>query len=122
MEKSLIKSLDVFRVGEEEACNFLRKNKCKILDRNYSVLGGEIDIVARHGNTILFVEVKTRVSDAFAKPYESVGFKKQNHLKTAAKTYVQEKPVRNCEFRFDVISIVLDESLKPKIEWIQDAF
>lgn len=122
MEKKLTEPLDLFRFGEEEACRFLKKNGCKIVDRNYRVRTGEIDIVARRGNTLLFVEVKTRLTAAFAQPYEAVGFRKRKSLKAAAKVYVQERNVRDVEFRFDVISITLNDGLQAELEWMQGAF
>lgn len=122
MEKSVTRPMDLFRFGEEEACRFLRKNGCKIVDRNYRVRTGEIDIVARCKNTMLFVEVKTRMSSAFAQPYEAVGFRKRKSLKAAAKFYVQERNVRDLEFRFDVISITLNDALQAQFEWMQGAF
>ena len=108
--------------GEEEACGFLKKNGCKILQRNYRTPRGEIDIIARLGKIVLFVEVKTRVSSAFAQPWESVGFRKRQNLKIAAKSYIQQQKSRDDEYRFDVLSIVMNETSKPEIEWIQNAF
>lgn len=122
MEKGLIRSTPLGTFGEEEACRFLRSKGCKILTRNYRARGGEIDIIARHGKCILFVEVKTRASADFAQPWEAVGYKKRQNLKTAAKLYVEENPPDGLEFRFDVISIVIDEGMKAEIEWIQAAF
>ena len=122
MEKILITPREVFRIGEEEACRFLRKNRCKILDRNYRTRAGELDIIARQNKNILFVEVKTRTSSAYAQPWEAVGYRKRKNIKAAARAYVQEKAIRGFEFRFDVISIVLDHELKPAIEWIRNAF
>lgn len=122
MEEGVIAPREVFRIGEEEACRFLRKNKHKILSRNYRTAGGEIDIVAQWKKMIVFVEVKTRTSTVYAQPWEAVGYRKRKNLKAAAKAYVMENAVRGFEFRFDVISIVLDHEMKPKIEWIQNAF
>lgn len=122
MEKGVIAPRDVFRIGEEAACRFLRKNRYKILCRNYRTSGGEIDIVAQTKTIMVFVEVKTRTSTDYAQPWEAVGYKKRKHLKSAAKAYVIENAVRGVDFRFDIISIVLDPELKPTIEWIQNAF
>jgi putative endonuclease len=122
MEEGVAAPREVFRIGEEEACRFLRKNKCKILCRNYRTSGGEIDIVAQWKKIIVFVEVKTRTSTAYTQPWEAVGYRKRKNVKAAAKAYVMENAVREHEFRFDVISIVLDPELKPTIEWIQNAF
>src|SRR5438128_2068726 len=122
MEKELIQPLKFFKTGEDAAAKFLRKHKHRILERNYRAPGGEIDIIAREKNTIVFVEVRTRCSDRYAKPWETVGFRKRNNLRSAAKMYIRERSPRDCEYRFDVLSIVMDDSLKPQIEWIQNAF
>lgn len=119
---SEIKELDVWHFGEESACRFLRKNGYKIIDRNYNTPQGEIDIVARLKSIVLFVEVRTRSSNEFAEPWESVGYRKQKHLRLAAKMYIQEKAIFDAEFRFDVISITLSDAVKPEIVWIQNAF
>lgn len=122
MEKSLIEDFDLSRFGEEQACRFLKKQKLKILDRNYCVRGGEIDIVAEDKNFLIFVEVKTRSDTKFAQPWENVRFKKQKNIKLAARQYMQHRRFSGREIRFDVISIVLDDAMKPEIEWIRHAF
>lgn len=109
--------------GEEHACAFLKKKGCKILEKNFRAGHGEIDIIARLGKIVLFVEVKTRASAEFAQPWESVGYRKRKHLKTAAKMYVQQQPRKDEEYRFDVVSITMKEgSASAEIEWIQNAF
>jgi len=85
-------------------------------------LRGEIDIIARLGKIVLFVEVKTRTSSSFAEPWEAVGFRKRKNLKLAAKTYLHQETLRAEEYRFDVLSILLKEGSAPEIEWIQNAF
>lgn len=117
-----IEPFDLGEFGEEEACKFLKKNGYQILDRNFRTRGGEIDIIARRGKTMIFVEVKARSSVEFAHPWEAVGFRKRQHLKTAARRYIREKALTGWEYRFDIISITIDDSLKPEIEWIQNAF
>jgi putative endonuclease len=121
-EKIIIQSIDLCRFGEEEACRFLKKQKLKILDRNYSVRGGEIDIIAEDKNFVIFIEVKTRSDSIYAQPWENVRYKKIKNLKTAARHYIQERKLHDREFRFDVVSIVLNDAMKPEIEWIQQAF
>jgi putative endonuclease len=107
--------------GEERACDFLRKNGCKILERNFRAGHTEIDIIARSGKIVIFVEVKTRTSIDFAQPWEAVGFRKRKSLKTAAKAYAQQQPFCDDEYRFDVLSITMKDG-KSEIEWIQNAF
>lgn len=110
------------RFGEEQASHFLREKGFKILDRNFHAKGGEIDIVARAGELVVFVEVKTRTSTNYARPEEAVGYRKRENLKTAARHYIQEHPHRGNEFRFDVISVTINESECAELEWIQNAF
>ena len=109
-------------IGEKQACAYLKKKGCKILETNFRAGHGEIDIIARLGKIVLFVEVKTRTSSDFAQPWESVGFRKRKHLKTAAKMYVQQQTRLEEEYRFDVVSILMKEGSPPEIEWIQNAF
>ena len=66
--------------GEDLAIQFLKKKGYRIIDRNYKTSVGEIDIIARDGNTIVFVEVKTRTDDSFGYPFEAVNKKKRQKL------------------------------------------
>ncbi len=113
--------MDLGSTGEEEACRFLRKKGYRILRRNFRAGRNEIDIIARSGNTVAFVEVKTRTSVNYAEPWEAVGFKKRKNIKTAAKSYLAEEFCNEYEYRFDVISITMDGS-SARIEWMQNAF
>ncbi|HSE40800.1 MAG TPA: YraN family protein [Acidobacteriota bacterium] len=122
MEKSLIEPFNLSQFGEDQACLFLKKQKLKILDRNYCVRGGEIDIVAEDKKFIIFVEVKTRSDNKYAQPWENVAFKKRKNIKAAAREYIHHRKNDGKEIRFDVISIVLNDAMKPQIEWIQQAF
>lgn len=119
---SEIKELDVWHFGEESACKFLRKAGCKIVQRNYRTPHGEIDIIAQQRKLTLFVEVRTRSSNHFAQPWETIGFRKRKHLRAAARYYIAEKAIYDSEVRFDVISITISDCVKPEIEWIQNAF
>jgi putative endonuclease len=112
---------DLGRKGEELAVRFLRRRKYRILERNYRLRSGEIDIIARDGATLVFVEVKTRASDGYALPIESVGFRKQEKLRRLAELYLADHDLAECDVRFDVISIV-DTAGSPRIEHIPNAF
>lgn len=107
--------------GEELAVRHLIRKKYRILARNWRDRGGELDIVARDGGTLVFVEVKTRTSDSFALPVESVGYDKQRRLRRLADRYIARNAVADCEVRFDVVS-VLDRGAKPEIEHLENAF
>src|SRR3989338_1996330 len=74
-------------IGEELACKYLLANGYKILERNFRIRGGEIDIVAVDGKTLVYVEVKTRTSYQFGRPEESVTLRKLKFLERAAKFY-----------------------------------
>jgi putative endonuclease len=107
--------------GEDIAWEYLKKRGYKILERNYRCRYGEIDLVAKDGETIVFVEVKSRRSAAFGEPEESVGVAKQKKISTVALCYLEEKHLHNHEARFDVVSI-LTTTGEHKIVLIPDAF
>ncbi len=109
--------------GEDLAAKFLRNAGYEILDRNVKLGRNEIDILARDGDTIVFVEVKTRESPnpAFA-PEDNVHAAKQRKLITAAKHYTARHPDPTAYYRFDVVSVTLTPNAKPRIELLKDAF
>ncbi len=108
------------RKGEEISIDYLRKKGYEILKRNYRFGHKEIDIVAKAGNTIVFVEVKAGRSKKFGEPFEKVDLKKQKKLIQAAQAFIQENQIQDCDFRFDVIS--LDLKGEGKIKHIKNAF
>lgn len=110
------------RRGEDLAVETLKRAGYAILDRNARFGRHEIDIIAREGDTIAFVEVKTRRSGDFAGPEDSVTPQKQQHLIAAARRYKAKRPDPEAYYRFDVVSIVLPETGAPRIEIIRDAF
>lgn len=93
------------REGEREAERALKRNGYVILDRNFRCRQGEIDIIAREGETLIFVEVKTRGSDSFGTPKCSVDSRKQRRIILAAQAYMNLKGITDCDVRFDVVSI-----------------
>lgn len=104
-------------LGEKQAKNFLIKNKYKILQTNYTCPVGEIDIVAKQKDVIVFVEVKTRTSTQFGLPRESVTPFKQNKIRRVATCYLKENMLLNSPVRFDVVDI-----LEGNITHITNAF
>ena len=106
--------------GEQVATNFLIKKGYEILERNWRYKKAEIDIIAINNNQFIVVEVKTRTSEEFESPKESVTIPKQKNIVKAADAYIQENEIE-LECRFDVISVLLLGS-KIKIEHIKDAF
>lgn len=97
---------DFGNIGEDMACEYLIKNGYEILERNkhFSKLC-EIDIIAKLKNKIIFVEVKTRKTNAFGTPTEAITRKKYENIKTGALTYVQNNKIKN--YQIDIIGITL---------------
>ena len=103
--------------GEAEARAYLERKGAKVLEMNYRRPTGEIDIIARQGTAILFVEVKRRSSLRYGRPSEAVGRAKQAHILRTAQLYLQEKSLAERPVRFDVIEILPGE-----IRHIENAF
>ena len=110
------------RIGEDLAHRHLRRNGCTVVARNYRTPSGsgEIDIVAWHGETLVFVEVKTRVSAEFGAPEAAVDSEKRERVLRAAYDYSRRADVPWQEVRFDIVSIVLQP--KTVNEWLRDVF
>ena len=109
--------------GEKEACRFLRSRGYKILYRNFkSRGGGEIDVVCRDGDTLVFVEVKTRRSDEFGRPFEAVGREKQMRVSKGGLAWLRSLDNPDIVFRFDVVEVLWPDQGEPRCEVIQDAF
>jgi len=112
--------LEVGKTGEEIATKFLKSRGFQILARNFRTNFGELDIVAQKENKISFVEVKTRIGLTKGKPYEAVNKGKLNRLKKAVNYYLLNNNCKDVKLSFDVVSIVLNDSLKPeKIDYFQ---
>lgn len=93
--------------GEEMACRYLEQNGFRIIERNWRTRSGEVDIIARCGDTVVFIEVKTRRGRAFGEPEEAVTPAKARKIRQLAAEYlVTVSPSR--EVRFDVIGLLLD--------------
>jgi putative endonuclease len=108
--------------GEDLAIQFLKKQGYKIIERNYKTLLGEIDIIAQDGNKLVFVEVKTRTTDAFGFPFESVNKRKREKLKKLALGYLKKRG-NELPLRFDVLSIIYnDAEVKKHFVHFKDAF
>ncbi|MBE0602141.1 MAG: YraN family protein [Deltaproteobacteria bacterium] len=92
--------------AEERACRHLEREGFAVVERNFRVPGGEIDIVARRGGLLVFVEVRSREGAAFGSPEETVGMKKRLRVVSAARRYLADAPPDSWqEARFDVIAI-----------------
>ncbi|HRI87233.1 MAG TPA: YraN family protein [Candidatus Hydrogenedentes bacterium] len=110
------------RQGESLAAKHLKRAGYRILARNAVFGKYEIDIIAREGDTIAFVEVKTRRSNAFLEPEVNVTRTKQQHIRKAAAAYRHQNPSRTTYYRFDIVSIVMPETGAPQVTIFRNAF
>jgi putative endonuclease len=108
--------------GERLAEAFLRKRGLKTLARRFSTPVGEIDLVMRQAETIVFVEVKTLRDRAFKDPQDQVKILKQRKLFKAAKWFLMRRRWTDKPCRFDVVAVVLPETGDAEIEHFPDAF
>jgi len=100
-----MKREDLGKLGETVAVQQLEARGFQILERNWRVLEGEVDIVAEEGGTVVFVEVKTRRSRKFGFPEEAITRKKRARLIKAALAYLEENHLQDVSWRFDLIAI-----------------
>lgn len=119
------------RRGEGLAVKFLKDLGMKILARNYSCRGGEIDIIALDESTkkstgwptVVFAEVKTRTSDSVVGPESAVDFHKRRKIEKVASYYLAGRDDGEHAWRFDVIAIVIPSGCgRPQITHLPDAF
>ena len=110
--------------GEEAAARFLTRSGYEILDKNVRTRAGEIDLVAREGKTLVFVEVKTRRDVVEGDPPQAgVNTRKQNRLGKLANGYLKLKRIRQTPCRFDVVAVIFnDEGAVKAIRHIPNAF
>ena len=93
------------KLGEEAAQEFLKNKNIKILKTNYRTRFGEIDIIARDHDILIFIEVKTRKSAKYGLPRESVTPRKQQTIQKVALLYIKTHNIKGSRFRFDVIEV-----------------
>lgn len=119
-----VRAKDVLgRYGEELAAQHLVAAGMQLLDRNWRCRAGELDLVALdHDGTVVFVEVKTRSTEAFGEPAEAVGWSKARRLRTLAALWLDEHPRGGSPLRFDVISIVRRRGEAPVVRHLRAAF
>ncbi len=105
--------------GEDTAAEYLTQRGCDILARNVRTPYGEIDIVARQGDSTLFVEVKTRTSNKMGLPEDSITARKREHMISAAEHYAMEHEIDR--WQIDVISIEGKPGSTPNITYFENA-
>jgi putative endonuclease len=106
---------------EKLALQYLKKQGLKLRMRNFTILGGEVDLIMQQGNRVIFVEVKYRKNLRFGTPLEAVTYTKQQRILRAATRYLQqEKLYGKADVRFDIVGITGD--VPYKLEWVPNAF
>jgi len=110
------------RLGEKKAAAYLKQLGFEILAIDYRLPFAQIDIIAREGQTIVFVEVKTRRDERFGLPGESVTWLKQQKLIKAGLWYLASKNLSHRAFRFDVITVMRGEGGQWILKRIKNAF
>ena len=122
----MFKTKDVTRIltgkkGESLAADYLKKNGYEILEKNFRCPLGEIDMIARDNEGLVFLEVKTRRSDDLGYPEEAVDRKKQTKISRLAAYYLQTKNLTNTQARFDVVAITMSGG-STEVKLIKNAF
>jgi putative endonuclease len=115
--------LQLGKRGENLACQFLRKNGYKILYRNFrGRTGGEIDVVCRDRDTLVFVEVKTRTGEDFGRPFEAINRDQRKRISRGGLAWLRLLDDPDILFRFDVVEVIIAEGAEPRLELIRNAF
>ncbi len=115
------KRISLGRRGEEIAVSYLKSLKYKIIERNYTCVFGEIDIIGRDRKTLSFIEVKTRSSTEYGHPYNVVNKRKQHQISKVALEYINKNNLQDVDARFDVIAVQISPEGE-KVELIKNAF
>ena len=109
------------RRGEDAACDLYQRLGFRVVERNYRAGRGEIDVVARRGDTLVFCEVKTRLSDRWGTPSEAVDRAKQARLRKLAAAWMSERRPGYVDVRFDVVSVIVRGD-QTDVTHVPDAF
>ena len=107
--------------GEETAAGYLKAHGYRIIERNFSCRIGELDLIALDGDTIVFIEVKTRRSLVYGLPCESITETKKNHILRTIRYYVMVQGIKDRDLRVDVME-VLSKDGSTYVHHIKNAF
>ena len=108
-------------LGEELAVNYLSEKGYKVIERNWRFRHAEVDIIAEMNGRLHFFEIKTRTTDKYGKPEESMSHKKMKMLKTAAEEYQYKNPQWKY-LQFDVLAITIDYGVPREYFLIEDVY
>ena len=111
------------RQGEAVARDYLARRGIRILVENFTCAAGEVDLIGREKGVLVFIEVKTRTTDAFGPPHLAVHRRKQRQIVRAAQWYLAEQRTPDAASRFDVLAVTLrKDGSPPRIDWVKNAF
>jgi len=108
--------------SEQLAVDYLQKEGYKILQRNYRIRGGEIDIVAKDNNTLVFIEVKSRTTTRYGHAIQSLTRQQQMRISKSALSYMHQHQLNDQSARFDVVAIQKNQYMGTEIRLIKNAF
>ncbi|GIH06044.1 UPF0102 protein [Rhizocola hellebori] len=108
--------------GEKVAASYLVSQGLVLLDRNWRTAAGEIDIIAKEGDSLVFCEVKTRRGKAFGEAAEAVTAQKSIRLRSLALQWLALSGIRPRQIRFDVVSVLISGGQAPQVDHLRDAF
>lgn len=114
--------LELGKLGEDLAVKKIRRLGYKMIIRNYRCSLGEVDLIAKDGDTLVFIEIKTRKSGPVSYAKEAVNARKMRQVSKAALTYMKANDCYGVKARFDVVAISIMDDRPPQIEVIKNAF
>jgi len=117
-----VPTTDLGNRGERIAAAYLTDSGLRVLDRNWRCREGELDIVARDGDALVFCEVKTRRGIGFGHPVESVTPQKQRRLRLLAQRWLAAHDEHAPDLRFDVVGVLVPSSGLPRVTHLPAAF
>jgi putative endonuclease len=110
------------KAGEQAACRFLKGLGYHLLARNFGCPSGEIDLICREADCIVFVEVKTRSDDSPADPEANITTGKQRRMERVAKVWLARHRWPDCAYRFDAVSVIMPSIGEARVRHIREAF
>jgi len=110
------------RIGEEIARIYLEEKGFKIIEQNYHSQQGEVDLIAKYKDFLVFIEVKSYSFRSFGSPYGAITKNKRNSIIHAARTYLYRNKIKDVNCRFDVLSIYHNRDGSNQIDHLEDAF
>jgi putative endonuclease len=108
--------------GEQLAVEHLERAGWMVLSRNFRIGHREVDLVARRGEVVAFVEVKTRAGLGFGHPLEAITAKKRREIQTVAQVWVERHGRPGDVYRYDAIAVLILAGAEPRIEHVEDAW